>query len=286
MIGQSSRFSTTAASFSGPLSGEDDIVPVNVMGRTRMYGLDIEITVHRRSETFETWQLKTFAAILKGYDDKRVAYETALAEAKTHADSQIRGTNPLLNRQTEQLELKKGCIRLLDPHCNPVASESMHDGQECGYPEFDCCAAMQDGSYVQFVEQAFEWSLITYLFYPYFWGRKCNWSKIYQLDDADPLFLAFLQAGYARVVVPVRPGYEEAVLRFLVDGQPWNGGSAPGVDSPLYLAIANEMKEPVGEVDKSVQPWEIRVPTTLTALQCESGCVPGKGLPCRRDEPA
>jgi hypothetical protein len=48
----------------------------------------------------------------------------------------------------------------------------------------------------------------------------------------------------------------------------------------MYVAIENEMKEPVGKIDKSITPWEIRVPTTLTVLQCESGCVEGRGLPC------
>jgi hypothetical protein len=155
---------------------------------------------------------------------------------------------------------------------------------ECDYPEFDCCEAIRDGSYVQFIEQAFEWKLITYLFYPYFWGRKCNWKKIYQLEDVDPLFLGFLQAGYARVVVPVRLGYESAILRFLADGAIWNGGAAPGVDSEMYVSLENEMKEPVGEVDPNIEPWPVRVPTTLVALQCESGCIPGSGLPCPCEE--
>ena len=71
--------------------------------------------------------------------------------------------------------------------------------------------------YVRFFEQAFEWEEITWVTYPYFWGRKCNWQKIYQLQHVDPIFLAFLQAGFARVVVPVRPVYEHAALRFIAN---------------------------------------------------------------------
>ena len=285
LVGQHSSFTRYGGAFSNALNLEDDFVPVTIMGKTRMYGLDLEVTCRRRDSWLATWKMKMFDGLLKAYEDKLGAYEAALAEAKTHTNTQIRGTNPALNRLVEERELKKSCIRLLDPHCHPVASEAMHDGGECGYPEFDCCDALRDGSYVQFVEQAFEWDLMTYLFYPYFWGRKCNWTKVYQIDDPDPIFLAFLQAGYARIAVPVRPGYREAVLRFLVDGQPWNGGSVPGVDSPLYVSIANDMKQEVGEIDPAVQPWEIRIPTSLTVLQCDSGCVPGSGLPCR-DHPA
>lgn len=266
------------------LVGEDDFVPINIMGKSTFYALSVEVTCERTDETYQKWKIKTFNAILKAYQDKLANYENALAQAKAQAGVQIRGTNPLLNREIEKQELKKGAIRLLAQNCDPLWSNAMKDNQQCGYPEFDCGESLRDSPYVQFVEQAFEWKLTTYLFYPYFWGRKCNWEKIYQLDDVDPLFLAFLQAGYARVVVPVREGYNEAALRFLTDGTLFNGDGVPGVDSPMYLAIANEMKQLVGEVDPSVKPWEIRVPTTLTVLQCDSGCAPGTGLPCRRDE--
>jgi hypothetical protein len=283
-VGRQNTFQTQGGAFSGSLDGEDDFVPINVMGRTRFYALDVEIDCHRTKVAEERWQIKTYQAIIKAYDDKLAAYMNALAQAKARAGVEIAGTNPLRNREVERTELKKWCIRLLWPKCNPLWSNAMKDKQECGYPEFDCCEAIKDGRYVEFIEQAFEWKLMTYLFYPYFWGRKCNWQKIYQIDNADPLFLGFLQAGFARVVVPAREGYEEAATRFLADGQPWNGGSVPGIESDLYLSIANEMKEPVGVVDPTVEPWEIRLPTTLTVLQCDSGCVEGKGLPCRRDE--
>jgi hypothetical protein len=72
----------------------------------------------------------------------------------------------------------------------------------------------------------------------------------------------------------------------LADGTIFSGDDVPGIDDPMYLSIANELKEPVGEVDSSVEPWELVVPTSLTVLQCESGCVEGTGLPCPRDERA
>jgi hypothetical protein len=285
-IGTRSRFTTSGGSMVGSLAGEDDFIPVSVMGRTRMYGLAIEVVVSRKARTYEAWQIKTYDAIMKGYEDKLAAYQTAVAEARARADSQIVGTNPALNQQITVQELKKACIRMMDINCDPVASEAMKAPGKgpCDYPEFDCCEAMRDGNYVQFVEQAFEWDLMTYLFYPYFWGRKCSWKQLYQITDPDPQFLAFLQAGFARVVVPVRPGYHDAALRWLLDNQPWNGGSAPGVNSPMYLAIANELKQEVGEVDPSVEPWLITVPTTLTVLQAESAAVPGTGLPCPQGE--
>jgi hypothetical protein len=278
-VGRRSRFAQFGGTFSGFLDSEDDIVPILLMGRTRFYAVNLEINCRRSPRLVEQWQLKTFNAILTAYQNKLAAYETALAQAKAQVGIEIQGTNPLRNRDIEQIELEKSCLRLLT-RCADLPSEAMHDEGECDYPEFKCCEAIHDGNIVQFFEQLFEWRLMTYQFYPYFWGRHCNWTKIYQLDDVDPLFLNFLQAGYARVIVPVREGYHAAAMRYLADGALWNGGTAPGVDSPMYVAIENDLKEPVGTVDPDIKPWEIRVPTSLTALQCGSGCVEGTGLPC------
>jgi hypothetical protein len=52
----------------------------------------------------------------------------------------------------------------------------------------------------KFLEQVFEpmaigWQNMIYLIYPYFHGQKCRWRKLYQLQDADPIF---------PIVVPAR----------------------------------------------------------------------------------
>jgi hypothetical protein len=47
------------------------------------------------------------------------------------------------------------------------------------------------------------------------------------LTNSDPLFLSFLQPGYARVVVPVRLGFETAVQFYLNTGLPWLDGDLP-----------------------------------------------------------
>ena len=60
---------------------------------------------------------------------------------------------------------------------------------------------MDEGRLIEFFEQAFEWEQITYLFYPYFWGRKANWIMLSNQSDPDPAFMQFLQGGAARVVL-------------------------------------------------------------------------------------
>ena len=42
-------------------------------------------------------------------------------------------------------------------------------------------------AFVRFFEQAFEWEHISYLFYPYYWGRSKSWYGSAVLDNPDLL---------------------------------------------------------------------------------------------------
>lgn len=124
---------------------------------------------------------------------------------------------------------------------------------------------------VQFLEQAFEWQQLSFMFYPYFWARMPKWLQLLERDDpADPQFTEFLQAGSARALLAVRPGYENAVLHFLATREPWSGGASPVIGDPLYLPLYEEIRarqddlagaEPVGA------PWEFSIPTSLVYLE-------------------
>ena len=94
---------------------------------------------------------------------------------------------------------------------------------------------------------------------------------MFQRNEVDTQFLEFLQAGSARVVVPVRPGFERAITHYLVTGEIWDGnGEPPDTTSPLYVPILTEIKErtegPQGEIAVG-DPWETHVPTPLVILR-------------------
>jgi hypothetical protein len=253
---------------------------------------NIEVDCRLRAKTLEAWQINTFKAIIEAYERQKAEYDATLAEAKVRRGVDIQGTNPSMNRQIEQQELKRSCISSMFQHQDFGSSALWYPSLEndwmgsnpsdCKTPETDYnCVTIRANARAKFLEQVFEWKLMTYQFYPYFYGNKCRWRKLYQLDDADPMFLNFLQAGMAKVIVSVKPGYEQAALEFLRDpNNPivWNGGSLTGIDSPIYKDILSDLIDPVGTPEG--EPWEIRVPTSLTVLQCGSGCVEGDGLPC------
>lgn len=114
--------------------------------------------------------------------------------------------------------------------------------------------------------------------------KFCRFSMILShsniiIMDNDPTFRAFMQSGMARVIVTVRPGFEEAVRHYLTTGQIWNGGEVPVIDDPLFLSIVDEMRSAEGT--KEGEPWREKIPTALTILQADSiGLKVEKALPC------
>lgn len=112
---------------------------------------------------------------------------------------------------------------------------------------------------------------MTYLFYPYYWARKKEWVNILQRDENDPLFMEFLQAGAAKVLIPVRNEYVKAMLHYLcTGGQIWSGEDVPAPNDPLYVSIIDEIMEAEGYFDGPLiegEPWLSKVPTSLVYLE-------------------
>lgn len=217
------------------------------------------------------------------------------------------GTNPAMNKKIIQNELQKGCLRWLFNDMNPYLGENYNswaswyqggaldwtDSQyatEAQIPLMDTSPySITQNEKPRFAQNCFEWDLMSYELLPYFYGATPRWRHLYQLADGDPLMQTFLQAGMAKVIVPVRPGFEEAALHLLANGYtPYlaTGGMLPAIDSDIYRAAMAEITEARQNLAQAIPPtpvgesWKVHVPTSLVVLQCESGCVSGSGLPC------
>lgn len=230
------------------LEDEDSFVPLALQtSNVSSIVVNVEVECRRTDEAYRRWQIKTFNSIMIAYNQLRARYDDHVAAARIQEGVAIRGRNPLANRQIERTELKKAAISLLTGQHFDLFNAMRANAPPFEYPQMDLAKAHEEGAYIQFFEQSLEWKNMMYVFYPYFWGRKEEWPIISQLDDVDPLFLHFLQAGAARVQVPVRPGFEEAVLYFLEsDGSIWNGGDPPHIDDELYVSLVQEIREQTG----------------------------------------
>lgn len=149
---------------------------------------------------------------------------------------------------------------------------------ELNYPVIDLKKAEKKNRYIQFLEQAFEWNQLAYVFYPYFWAYEPKWVEMLNREDfSDPHMTAFLQAGSAKVLLAVTPGYESAVKHFLATRQPWCGGDAPVIDDPMYIALHEEIRKQQDDLYLATpegEPWEFTVPTSLVYLQDSESKLP------------
>ncbi len=264
---------------SDPVEG---MVPISVAAYdVHAYTLNVEGTCLRTAEAYEAWQLQTFDKIQSAYQALQSAYEQKVTQAQAVAEGTIQGHNPGLNRAIIATELKKLCITMMTgQHFGEFHAVTNPSDPPTHIPEVEVEEALREGPIVQFFEQAFEWEQMTYLFYPYFWGRKSRWAKVTSsIEDPDPSFEQFLTAGSCRVVVPVPLAYADTVTAMLqakektLAEKVWLGVGTPTLESPLYESIAEELRKQTDDLfgaKPEGEPWEFKLPTTLVWLQPDS----------------
>jgi hypothetical protein len=180
------------------------------------------------------------------------------------------GNPPSVNARMIRTELKKHCLALIRNEHAGLLNTDHTMGGTLYPPYFDIDDATSDGAVIRFLEQAFEWDQLQYVFYPYFWARPGGWADRFHIRNIDPDLEEFLKAGYARVVLPVRAGFEIAVSSFMQTGEIWSGEGEPEIDDPLYKPIVDEIKERTGADLAEVpvgEPWETRLPTTAVLVR-------------------
>ncbi len=231
------------------LNGETKSVPVAINSRGAIsYGITVEIICQRTDLAYKKWQLEVYNILMLAYEEKLNKYEADLARYNAAKEQKTKfGRNPFLNREIERTELKRMAISYISCQFYDQFTAMKRNVKPCGYPQMDLEQAQKDGSFIQFFEQLFDWNLMTYLFYPYFWGQKCSWANKIQEDSGDPLFDKALMAGAARVQVPVKSGHEPLAMHWITFGEIWQGtGQPPVPGSPYYISMAQEIKEQKG----------------------------------------
>jgi hypothetical protein len=208
----------------------------------RSMQLDITVECQLLPEYKLEWQLSVYDQVMEAYGKDLAAYEAALAEFEKGKQAKYR-QNPFLLLQEMQEQLKQAAISYISCQFFDAMDAMKHSVEPCGYPQPDLTEAQREGEFVRFFEQAFEWKFMNFIFYPYFWGRKCSWPDKFKEEADNMLFQRFLRAGYARVSVSVRVGFEGHVLYFLKTKKIWGQTGQPPVAGPDFVPIFQEIKE-------------------------------------------
>jgi hypothetical protein len=88
-----------------------------------------------------------------------------------------------------------------------------------GISTTDWSRALLFGEIVRYIHQAIEWENLLYFLYPYYWGSETQGRDKFLFEHPDPEHQKFLRAGYVRVVITVRPGFEEDFVRLMETGK-------------------------------------------------------------------
>jgi hypothetical protein len=248
--------------------GDPGTVPVYVQGnRIVSWAIWVHFTCRATSAFMDDWRLKAWEAMRDGHAQMQREYEEKIAAASVQQGIEITGRNPLANERIIRDEVQRQCISAFT-NKSPAGNNGVSGTS--GNVTVDWEKAYKKGLYTRFMQQAFEWENVSYIFYPFFWARKSRWLELFNIEDTDPDFQTFLQSGMARVVVPVRLGFEQHVEHFRRTGAIWSGGQPPTIGDPAFLSVAAEIKAQTGAPGDEApvgEPWDIVVPTQLVVLR-------------------
>lgn len=214
------------------------------------------ITQGRTQQAMGQWVSEVWSAL---YNAAQQTYYTKqqLVNAQLSAlQDQLSSVDTLTLRREENDEIMKCVLRWLLGSDFEFMPQSVIDlftaaggdlqygvnftGNDVGPSSLNWNPIHQNEERINFINQAIGWDNIIYFVYSYFWDVPKSWDFVRRLQHPDKTRQAFLRAGSARVVLPVRKGWEVAWTYFVEFG-------STIIPSPLpahpYLTVAEQIAE-------------------------------------------
>ena len=230
----------------------------------------------RTEEALLAWQMSVYDALFAAWSQWKKDYESAQLRKAVAGTSGSDAGSSSRNEQVIREELKRQVISWLLNEQNFAGRPALLPNENAAhFHGIEFSEARDTAPTIQFLEQAFEWGNMMYMFYPYYWADIGSWESLSELTANDPEFERFLRAGSARVVVPARPGFNDAVKNWLQFQVPFLTGQLPAINDKLHVAIDREIRDLTASWDGGFaeDSWETRVSTTLLYLE-EDGAMP------------
>lgn len=251
------------------MNGETECVSVAVKASQEIssppepdnYCVNIEVYAVLSEAVYEQWQINVYTALVNAYDLASAAY----IEKTKGPFSSLECDNALANRLLERTELKQAGLRQLLNQGQALVGES------CDISSPPDPQIVNAPRYEQFLNHMFEWGEMTYHFYPdLHQGEALSSSYINLRSGTDPLFVSFLQAARARLLVPVKPQHAPMILYFLSTGMIWSASPerVPALEG--NKAIVNDLitlQEDDSQCSGISEPWNITIPTSMLMVQ-------------------
>jgi hypothetical protein len=257
---------------------EIDLTAGSIVGRTGhvslMYdyynvesgGYILNIQASPTAEAIAAWQAKVWGQLREAdqaaYDDNL----RQLNDRKATLQTELNLFDALTLRRMEREEIMKSVLQwLFGPsfQLQPGSLDAFLDDPQSTVFQSDDTSAwqtiLQYGEYIKFIHNAIEWENVLFFPYPYFWDATTRWPFKLFLVHPDPEHRSFLRAGCARVVLTIRPGFEQSFAQFMEN---YSITDALAINHP-YVSIGTEIRNfamtnyeaiPPANPDKNVRP--------------------------------
>lgn len=203
----------------------------------------VQLQLKRRETAYREWQLAAWQAIRDSSESAYNAQRRQLQAYREVLEDEIGSQDPLTLRKIEREEVMKNVLRwMIGPSFDflryglPASTHDLYQA-DASVKTVSWKRTLAYGELIRFLHQAVEWENMIYFLYPYFWTDPGRWQDKLDIDHPDFLHKVFLKAGSARVVLPIRPGFEREFSQLIELG---DFGAHSG-DHP-YLTIAEEMQ--------------------------------------------
>jgi hypothetical protein len=270
--------SDAALTFEPPLVAKAPVTLTVTGAASATLAIELECTLTDQAQA--QWVQDVFDGLRSAYDTELREWRAEQSRTGLRGRAGVFERSPLRHQELIREELKRHVVGWLlgespfqgRPAVAPEPTPGPGGGKPDVTPDIDVPKALAAAPDIQFLEQALEWTNLTYVTYPYYWADRRRWPDLADLETVDPELGRFLRAGSARVIVPARPGFATAVQHWLLFRQPWVGGPAPTPGQPLYISMAKEIRDQTEAPEDGVpaESWEIMLPTTLLWLDEEA----------------
>ncbi|SDS85918.1 hypothetical protein SAMN05216598_3029 [Pseudomonas asplenii] len=238
------------------IQGKTGPIPLTVMSAAPLLSVTVDITCNRvvttgKDHLVVAWQIRSYGRLLEAWQASMQRYQDEFAKRMKLA-SEDRTV------EIQQDALAQACLNLLAP---PPGN-------------------------AQQLQPLFSWSDMNWHYNTQPFVKSVIQPKAIAMASTAPvaerLFLRFLKASAANVLLPVNRGYETRLLFNLQFPSPWIGepASTPVTESTLMMLEEVLVPDPLSP-EQQVPPrhWTVRLPTSMLYLQ-QGTDLPGFTVSC------
>lgn len=225
------------------IPGPDVSVSIQLTEGIKKFAVQLRYLISPPKVDITEWQLNVFEEIMDKVTEAKSKYKEALDSYIAKYKEAQKSRHPFVDKEILMAELKRAAIYMMCENFERESVMSMKT-QPCGYPLPIRSKAGKATKDWYFWERAFDWNLMSFKFFDYFWNDMCKWPEKFNPEHPNFMFNAFLKAGMVRMMIPAGLGMDEDVLWYIKTKEKWGSKHEYPTDpsDPRWVHVIQELK--------------------------------------------